>query len=104
VKITDKHGCFCFSNPESVSAANALSIYPNPSHGEIKLKLDCEQKGDVVIKVVDSYGVVRYTGISRKDESTMTNQITLPVFPRGTYILEIEINGEKIESSKILIL
>ena len=104
VKITDKHGCFSFSFPESINSSNGLSVYPNPTSGEIDLALDCEQKGDVVIKVVDSYGVVRYIVNANKTESKMIKRIILPAFRRGTYILEIEIDGEKIENCKILIL
>jgi hypothetical protein len=103
VVVSDKNGCFNRSDEIIVGNTTGMVIYPNPSRGEIYVEMSCEQVGEVVIKVIDSYGVIRYIGRSEKTNEKYIKPVILNNFVKGLYLIDIEIDGEKIGSEKILI-
>ena len=104
VRITDSRGCFTRSGPVSVGPVAGLVVYPNPSHGEINFEMACPETGIMIIRVIDSFGVIRYVESDLKTEEKLKKSISLKNLAKGAYLLDIEIKGEKITSNKILIL
>jgi hypothetical protein len=103
VVISDILGCFSRSEEMNVGTATGMVIYPNPTRGEINVELSCEQVGEVLIKVIDAYGVIKYIGRSEKTGEKLAKPVILNNFVKGLYLIDIEIAGEKIGNEKILI-
>ncbi len=103
VVITDKNGCFNRSNTISLGATTGMLVYPNPTNGEISIKLSCEQSGDVVIRAIDLFGGIKYMDRFEKTEEVLFKRIILNNLTKGLYFIDIEIAGEKFGSEKILI-
>jgi len=87
------------NNSKSNNAKSALSLFPNPASNEVRIEFNSTAKGDVnaTMRVYDIIGKVVGT------QTLNSNITTLNVsnFVNGSYIVEVESNGEKFRSKLV---
>lgn len=72
-----------------------LSVYPNPSHGEIYVNYQTEEKGPIQLKVYDAKGsIILNRPLTQNELENYVLQI--PSSKPGTYIIEIVVNKNAI--------
>ena len=72
---------------DALSMAKNISIYPNPSQGNITINFDMHLKGNVEIFVFD------ITGRLVKSLESSDNATKLSIENKGVYIVQLKING-----------
>ena len=103
------------NNPPATNNAvrNLFSkIYPNPNDGTMQLSYQLQngQKGEVIIydmygKKVSSYALDAFSqGYEAQSMETKILKISEEQLTNGIYLYEIKVNGELIESDKIIII
>ena len=87
-----------------ISKNTDLSIYPNPSSGDLTIKYDVAQRSNVKIDIYDIKGILIKTIIDTQNQHTGKYQIpvNLTELPSGIYIVNL-INNEKRFSEKLVI-
>jgi len=104
VQVVETSGCDGQSNAMAITTSSLVSVYPNPVEKEFNLDLEFEQVGKVTIRLVNSIGIVkRFITVNKSDE-TQTFPIDVGALEKGVYFIRIEVNGEEIDSQKIVIL
>jgi len=94
--VVDNSGCseiitFTVSLNNSVinvNDENIISIYPNPTHGDLNIKVDFAKAENVKAEVYNALGVKVYEQSFSELKST-TLHINLNNFPNSTYILKL---------------
>jgi len=79
-----------------------LNYYPNPNDGKFNLKFNLEQKGEVIVKVLDILGNEIYKETLLDFNGIYDNQLDLTGHEKGIYVLQVQ-QGGKALSRKILI-
>ena len=77
-----------------------LSIYPNPFHDELKVVLDCKEKGEAKIIIYSITGQTIYEKNFDVDAGTNVLKIRLDV-PSGAYVMSVQLDG-KVMLNKII--
>ncbi|PWI30505.1 peptidase [Flavobacteriaceae bacterium LYZ1037] len=77
---------------------NSISVYPNPSQGELNIKLN--NTDDINISMFDIRGRRVYNQFS--NSKTLVRTLDVSSFASGMYLLNIERNGSKV-TKKIII-
>jgi hypothetical protein len=78
-----------------------MSIYPNPSHGKLNLKLAVPQLNQVHVTVFDMLGKsVHQSDLNGND--LQPNELDLTAQPKGFYLVKIQ-TGDKVFARKIQI-
>lgn len=113
VIVTDANGCVIIGNiivEESVGIAgvnglNKLVIYPNPSVGDVSIRLDLTAESDLIIEVLDPLGRVIYS----EDPSTIPTGSTTRTIPldefieaSGIYLMRISVNDNYVNQPIII--
>jgi len=81
---------------------NHLSVFPNPTNGNITVQTTLQAKGFIVLKVLDLPGRVLYSENTGNVSGQFSQHLDLSNFSSGTYFIEMIHNGN-IEVSKLLI-
>lgn len=76
---------------DTSKAINVLSMYPNPTKGEVNIKTDKKIKSTTVL---DLSGKVIATGSSEK--------VNLSGFTKGTYLITVEFADGSTKTEKII--
>jgi hypothetical protein len=107
LKSVDIDGAFKFSSIAIVNVNDGAdiisSIYPNPSNGQVTLKLQGTIHGKLQLVVMDQSGSVIMTkqyGI--QNTSQLQTNLELGKLAKGSYILKISI-GDKVYNHKLLV-
>ncbi len=79
-----------------------LQYYPNPNDGKFNLRFNLDQKGEVMVKVLDILGNEVYKETILDFDGIYDNELNLTGREKGIYILQIR-QGRKALSRKILI-
>jgi hypothetical protein len=79
-----------------------LNYYPNPNDGKFNLKFNLDQKGEVIVKVLDILGNEIYKETLLDFNGIYDNQLDLTGHEKGIYVLQVQ-QGRKALSRKILI-
>jgi hypothetical protein len=79
-----------------------LNYYPNPNDGKFNLKFNLDQKGEVIVKVLDILGNEIYKETLLDFNGIYDNQLDLIGHEKGIYVLQVQ-QGRKALSRKILI-
>lgn len=101
--IIGEYGCW----PTAVSSINnnkgAAVIYPNPSYGNTKLKVDLKKNyGELNIEIYTVVGQ-RIKGILTKAQSGHMD-IDLSSLPMGNYLVKVMVDGELILNTKLAVI
>lgn len=94
ISIVISHGV---GTDELLAAAN-VSIYPNPTQGQLNIKLTGYTAEVVALRIVNMQGVVAKTGEILSSRST----INISDLPKGLYFVELS-NGKQSSRTKILL-
>jgi dienelactone hydrolase len=105
VVVTDANGCsktdtFLVNSTSSIHAANFemyLSVFPNPSNNELKIKSSIWCKS---FRLIDMQGKIV---MEREIQRNLNEMISVQILPRGIYYLDIEW-GDSSKSRKKIIL
>jgi hypothetical protein len=93
------------AGPNCVLAVNdfesndGMSVYPNPSNGQVNLHID-QYVGEVTIQIIDLSGRVVFK--LKNEEFTNLKTLDLSRLPKGVYILKA--NGDDLDFSEKIIL
>lgn len=79
-----------------------LSVYPNPTAGEVNISFTLAQKGTVTIRVMDQNGRVVFKDRVPRFSGTYNRSIDLVGKATGLYFLIIEQNGKSITRKLII--
>jgi len=93
-------GSFTLSADE-FSLENALSIWPNPSNGDINISLNTNNNDNVNVSLYDLRGRL-ISDQSFDNSGVFTKKISYNNLESAVYILSIENNGQKINKRIII--
>jgi hypothetical protein len=79
-----------------------ITISPNPNDGNFSIKFENKTMGEVVIQVFNIYGESVYLERFVKENNNFYKDLKLKGFVTGTYILEINQEGKKINKKFII--
>jgi uncharacterized protein (TIGR02145 family) len=109
LRITEGN-CSAFSNPVNLAKGlnevdweSMMSLYPNPSKGLINVDVFGEINGLMDLRVSDGNGRQVFLKKVFKGDYYHTEQINIPMPIPGIYYIEAIINGEIIDSEKVII-
>ncbi len=86
---------------EVLNLENFMSVYPNPSHGKINLRLAATQVEQVNVMVFDMLGKLVQQSLLQGN-NLQANELDLSDQPKGFYLLKVE-SGDKVFARKIQI-
>ncbi len=69
---------------------NDLSIFPNPTKGELKVRFNLNQTGSIRLNVLDILGNVVYSGDVEGENGIYVKSLDLRDQPRGLYFVQIK--------------
>ncbi|MHC1703733.1 MAG: FISUMP domain-containing protein [Tenuifilaceae bacterium] len=104
VQVVESNGCNSRSGTIVVNTSSRVSIYPNPTSTDFSIILDFEQTGQATIRIINSLGSVKKVITFTKESDSQTLPVEISNLEKGVYFVDVEVNGEKIESQKIVIL
>ncbi|MBL0102325.1 MAG: T9SS type A sorting domain-containing protein [Bacteroidetes bacterium] len=88
---------------EPVSPVSMFDVYPNPTSGELNVRIDASENGNVLIKLTDLPGNVLLT---RKESVTKGDNyldFDLADFAKGMYFLTVEGDGMEVRTVRIIV-
>ncbi len=93
---------FIQSNNETEQSISGQLLFPNPSSGQLFLKIQTDYKGEGVFRIFDVMGrnIINCPIISDKE----LQQFDLKDLNNGIYIYQIEIDGIKKDSDRLIII
>lgn len=101
VMVTYANGCSNTSDTTSViigieDALNGnVEIYPNPTRHSVQIGLDILKAGDLNIRLFDLSGKILLQDQASVGQGTFNKSLNLSDLAEGMYLLEIELNGQK---------
>jgi PKD repeat protein len=81
-----------------ISKTNQFSIYPNPSNGTFKIKMEQSSNSKNVVSIYSSLGVL----IQHKSIPKNTTEIEISSLPKGIYFVGVD-NSDENEFKKVII-
>lgn len=92
------------SSVKEVDAKYAVNLYPNPASALATVKLSLEESSDVSVSIIDFSGRELHQFITKQNWVPGEHTVHLPLngFRKGSYIISIQVNSEKI--AKVLII
>ncbi len=83
--------------------AFVMNAYPNPFVSQLSFRYKMDESGKVVIKVMDINGrVVNVMNEGYKTPGDYTEQMNANNLPTGTYVAELSINGQSVQTIKLV--
>jgi hypothetical protein len=79
-----------------------VSIYPNPSTGQVRLKLEAEQAGQVSIVIHDILGKQVFSHLESVSSGNGEIQLDLTELAHGLYLIQTEVN-DRFSITKLVI-
>ncbi|MEN7547767.1 malectin domain-containing carbohydrate-binding protein [Rapidithrix thailandica] len=71
--------------------AKAITVYPNPSEGEVYLKIESSTRGDLSVEVMDVSGKVLTRETMKKEGEVLERKLSVSHLPKGIYLIKIEL-------------
>jgi hypothetical protein len=84
--------------------SDELKIFPNPCSDFLYINMTKQEQTDVILKLMDSYGRIRYEQ-SFTFSGSLEHKINISVLPHGMYYLEMKTNTKmitEIKTSKLI--
>jgi len=111
VVITDSNGCtnsatidVVFTGIENLFSDSAISIYPNPSNGILKIELLSDYEGDEIsIEIFNMIGQLIFSSEEKFLSKKMGMEINLLHQPEGVYLFKISSNSISFNRKIIII-
>lgn len=82
------------TNTFDLSSSKVVSIFPNPSNGMFKLKLDNINAGIFDIKLFNNQGQVLWESRDTKDSDAFIKTLNFSFLPKGQYFISISQDGQ----------
>lgn len=109
VIITDANGCTATSTvtvDESVSTTNIdyvtnLSIYPNPTNGQVRIDLELSRNADVAVSIYTVTGVL-VEDFGKSNTAKQTHQVDLSNYAAGMYLVRFVVDNKVVTKKLIL--
>ncbi|TAK42331.1 MAG: T9SS type A sorting domain-containing protein [Saprospiraceae bacterium] len=86
------------SNGKGIKQANSFTLYPNPSSGDCKLVYELGEDNEGKILVADQFG----REVSAYKISNTSGQLILADYPSGFYFIHLVVNGQAIQTEKLV--
>ncbi|MAX12425.1 MAG: hypothetical protein CL711_03100, partial [Chloroflexi bacterium] len=77
-------------NGEENSLSSNLSVYPNPTNGEVNIKFISEELNNFEISIVDAFGKLILKDKKKEFIGEFTKKVDLSTYPRGIYMIQIK--------------
>ena len=77
-------------NGEENSLSSNLSVYPNPTNGEVNIKFISEELNNFEISIVDAFGKLILKDKEKEFIGEFTKKVDLSTYPRGIYMIQIK--------------
>ncbi len=103
VQVVESNGCDMRSAEIAIFSSSKVAVYPNPTNTDFNIVLDFEQTGQTTIKLVNPSGNIKQLFTINKEMSSQTIPMNINNLEKGIYFIEVEVNGEKIETQKVVI-
>lgn len=68
-----------------------VSILPNPTYGQLRVKINVRQQGRIMIRVYDQLSKLKYVKRFYTNGNAQTEQINMSGYIRGSYMMHIEL-------------
>lgn len=109
---TDTYGCtssetqeitvdFCTGIYESVNGMQ-VEIFPNPSKGDLTIRLTAEKEENLNLRIINSLGVTVFAENNIDVNSTYTNRVNVSNLSEGIYFIQL-MNGTDTYVKKIIV-
>jgi len=84
----------------NVSPVNSSAVvYPNPASNSVSLKLNANEDGDVIIRIIDMSGKERSRTKTTLTKGANTTSVSTGDLAPGTYIIRIDGQKQNLHSS-----
>jgi uncharacterized repeat protein (TIGR01451 family) len=96
LKMFDKDGSYSYSYITSVNnaAPYIASVYPNPTHEIITLKIDADKKTDAQIEIITIDGKVIQVMKQAVATGTTIKKLNVSVLRKGSYFIRVKTNEQ----------
>ena len=101
---TDKDGCKNSSNVITISGTKSMSIFPNPASTRFNISLNSNSQGETLIKLYNTNGIKVLEFRTEKPETEFNREITVNNLQDGIYTIEVSVNKEEIQYSRLVII
>ncbi len=81
----------------------SLSVYPNPTHGQVSIEFNSDQSAEYMIKIINISGQVIVAENFHATEGINKTDIDLTMFSKGLYFLNIIGNDGASKTVKVII-
>jgi outer membrane protein assembly factor BamB len=88
--------------PEQTTRNEELSLYPNPSHGTLQLRIENILVPEASVTITDFLGEIVYDHAHIFDVNGQSDHIELPGLPAGAYIVRVA-NGSTMLQSRLIV-
>ncbi len=104
VLTTDKNGCQNSSNIINLTGTKSVSVWPNPAEDNFTLKFSSGYTGRTMIMLFNSSGVKVSEYQTDKPDEELECIVPVGHLPDGLYTVEIVIDGEIVEYSRVMVI
>lgn len=89
---------------EKIQAPNNLSIYPNPTNGNVTIAFNSNDNETAVLNVMDINGrVVKYQDLGKVNTGEVTYSFDVAELPAGVYIVSVNSNANVKRVTKLIV-
>ncbi len=88
--------------PATINAINTLTVYPNPSHDKIHVSFSIEKESLVQIKIIALSGITEIVSSSTLEQGVHDIEMSISKYVAGAYIIQLYVNDDLINSSKLI--
>jgi len=97
VEISDDNQCHAISDPVTVlitgipnlrAKGAGLTVYPNPTYGEVHIQTELNQSEDAELRIFDNKASLIYSSRINHEHGSDETTLDLSALPGGTYFLE----------------
>jgi len=104
VVTSDHGGCYNHSNLVYISGSKSISVYPNPAKSNFTLNLSSDFMGETVVTIYNSTGIKSVEYRTEKRDIDLNCEIPVGNLKDGIYTIEVNVNDEEIEYTKLIII
>ncbi len=84
------------------ATVTGVKLYPNPNNGDFTVQFNVDKPADVKLRITNIEGKEVYSETLKNFSGRFDKKITRDNMPQGTYILDVETEGQK-ESIRIAV-